>query len=99
MSDVDYVRRAIIVGNFIIAPCQMLIRGVILGLRYKPVCKNTIVSEISMSIKVYICSFLARPMVTPKSLPLYTNVVGVSDYQIGARKGKVGVNRAAVSIA
>ena len=99
MSDVDYVRRAIILGNFIIAPCQRLIRGVILGLRYKLVCKTIIVSEISMSIKAYVRSFLARPMAAPKSPTMHSDVVRISDYQIGAWKGKVGVNYAAVSIA
>ena len=99
MSDVDYVRRAIILGNFIIATCQMLVPGFILGLRYKPVCKTIIVSEISMSIKAYVCGFLARLMATPKSPTMHSDVVRISDYQIGARKAKVGVNYVAVSIA
>ena len=99
MSDVDYVRREMILGNFIIATCQMFIRSVILGLQYKPVCNNIIVSKISMLIKVYVFSFLARPMAAPKSPPMHSDVVRISDYQIGAWKGKVGVNYAAVSIA
>ena len=99
MSDVDYVRRAIILGNFIIATCQMLVPGFILGLRYKPVCKNTIVSEISMSIKAYVRSFLARPIAAPKSPTMHSDVVRISDDQIGARKAKVGANCVAVSIA
>ena len=52
-----------------------------------------------MLIKVYVFSFLARPMAAPKSPPMHSDVVRISDYQIGAWKGKVGVNYAAVSIA
>jgi len=99
MSDVDYVRREMILGNFIIATCQMFIRNVILGLQYKPVCTNIIVSKISMSIKVYVCSFLARPMAAPKGPTMNSDVVRIPDDQIGVRKAKVGANRVRVSIA